>query len=142
MYLIFACPAGALYLKFDSSELLPVLDVFAMKNEYLKKLVEIFNGNGSSHDIQPSQNEEKGQGRDACSDNEVNPSVDQQQKQQKQQSGASAPPPLPPPPTSFLNIPAELFPYRIQIPIILGLKAFISSTTCLLDTLLLFLLAS
>ena len=69
---------------------MPVLDIFAMKNDYLKKLVEIFDGSvGANDDLSKHKQEH-------CRAN------DDKKKM-------------------FLGIPPELFPYRIQVPIILGL---------------------
>ena len=59
-----------------------------MKNEYMKKLVAIFNGNEKV----------------VAEDVEVNDSK-------------SSPKP-------FLNIPSELFPYRVQVPLVLGPYGF------------------
>ena len=77
------------------SELLPVLDIFAMKNEYVKKLVAIFNGGNDLSDKEAPTEAMDTTGGAAGGQKSLQ---------------------------SFLNIPAELFPYRIQVPIVLGNK--------------------
>ena len=68
-----------------------------MKNDYLKKLVEIFDGSVDANDDLSKYKQEH------CRANDGGKKM-------------------------FLGIPPELFPYRIQVPIILGLFDEICST--------------